>query len=105
MKLYTMKCVYDPETASNPFSPGICGQEKYFVKLETRAEQEAYDETTGAPMCSSKTIAWWNGYMCHALQEDLDDSTIYYYLRFNEQDVGVGGTYEDADSSVWKRIR
>lgn len=105
MKLYIMECVYDPETAENPFSPGMTGQKEYFVKLETSDEEEAYYETMGGMMCSSKAKAWWNGYMCHALHDDLDEDSVYYYIRVTEPELKVGDTYTDADDLVWERVK
>lgn len=38
MKLYKMECIYDPETAQNPFSPGMLGQEFYIQSLDGELE-------------------------------------------------------------------
>lgn len=103
MKLYTMKCTYDPELLPEE-GGGMLGQKEYFVKLETRDEEQAYYETMGAPMCASKAKAWWDGYMCHALQDDLDEDSTYYYIRVNEPEVTIGEQYTDADGLVWKRV-
>lgn len=103
MKLYTMKCVKDPERMDECFEPDN-QEESYFVKLDTKLEEEAYDETMGAPMCVNRAMAWWNGYMCHALQEDLDEDSIYYYIRVNEPELDVGEQYTDADGLVWERV-
>lgn len=103
MKLYTMKCVYDPDLLPEE-GGGMLGQKEYFVKLETVDEEEAYYETMGGMMCSSKAKAWWDGYMCHALQDDLDEDSIYYYIRVKEPEVTVGDQYTDADGLVWERV-
>lgn len=103
MKLYLMKCIKDPELLPEE-GGGVLGQEEYFVKLETSDEDEAYYEAMGGMMCSSRTKAWWNGYMCHALQDDLDEDSIYFYIRVNEPEVTVGMQYTDADELVWERV-
>lgn len=105
MKLYIMKCIKDPERMDECFEPDN-QEERYFVKLETLDEEEAYYETAGSMMCSSRAMAWWNGYMCHALQEDLDEDSIYthHYIRVNEPEPAVGEEYTDADGLVWERV-
>lgn len=105
MKLYIMECVDDPETTENPFSPGVLGQREYFVKLETSDEGEAYNETIGSMTYRSIAKAWWNGYMCHALQDDLDDNNIYHYIKVKEPDLELGDAYADAEGLVWERIK
>lgn len=102
MKLYTMECMYDPETAENPFSPGIIGQKEYFVKLETLAERNAYTSVDwGNKDLSSLWQAMLNSI---ATTKCITEEDVYHYITPDVPELEVGGTYEDADCLVWERV-
>lgn len=106
MRLYTMECVYDPETAENPFSPGMIGQEEYFIKLETKAEDEKYYRTVGGFRVSYQDCEDWNDYMIPRLGEAgaKTDDDIYEYIVASSPEIEVGDTYEDVDNLIWKKV-
>lgn len=107
MKLLTMKCVYDPEQAETDFSYGNLGQQEYFIKLETKAEDEKYYRTVGGFCVSYQDYEDWNDYMIPRLGEAdaKTDDDIYEYIVASSPEIEVGDTYEDADDLVWERVK
>lgn len=103
MKLYIMECIYDPETAENPFSPGMTGQKENFVKFTRDTEQQIYDESIGYAPNSKYHQGLWDGYMSAWLEWDTCDENIYYYIEV-DGDVEIGETYTDADGLAWERV-
>lgn len=99
MKLYTMSCIHDPEHITE-------GDDYFFVKLETKDEDNKYSDTVGGLAVSYQDYEDWDDYMiCQLGEEDATtDDDVYFYIRANEPDVEVGGTYTDADGLVWERI-
>lgn len=103
MKLYTMKCIYDPERMDECFEPD--NQEMMnFVKFTRDIEQQIYGESIGYAPDSKYHQGLWDGYMSAWLEWDTCDENIHYYIGVDGEEVKVGETYEDADGLVWERV-
>lgn len=96
MKLYTMKCVKDPEEY-------MLGEVSHFVHLENEWERIAYLQHIGGLQVSPNDFIWWDGFMTACLETYITDRDMYGYI-LPERTVEVGDTYEDADELVWERI-
>lgn len=107
MKLYTMECIYDPETAENPFSPGILGQKEYFVKIENKDEFKVYERTHNNELDESGQTyneGYWDCYMTEQLGYMHSEGSTYYYFMPLDNEIKVGEIYTDTDRLVWKRV-
>lgn len=99
MKLYTMKCIKDPELLTEE-GDGILGIEEYFIKLETKAEWRILENYVSYGRDSSalnSMIMTTDGYV-------MGDDDIYSYISVDEPELEVGETYRDADGLVWERV-
>lgn len=105
MKLYTMKYIKDPERMDECFEPDN-QEEQYFVKLETKAEDERYYSTIGGFRVSYQDYEDWNDYMIPRLGEAdaKTDDDVYGYIVASSPEIACGNTYEDADGLVWERV-
>lgn len=105
MKLYTMKCIKDPEVLPEE-AGGMLGREEYFVKFEGKAEDEKYYSTIGNFRVSYQDCEDWNDYMIPRLGEAdaRTDDDIYEYIVASSPEIECGDTYEDADGLVWERV-
>lgn len=99
MKLYTMKCVKDPEVLPEE-GGGMLGQKEYFVKLEDRYEQDIYDDAINSG--DDNDYADFNRWLKDNIR--LTDYDIYFYFLANAPELPIGSTYEDANGLIWKRV-
>lgn len=102
MKLYTMKCVKDPQLLPEECG-GMLGQKELFVYLSDQWEEQNYYESAGGTQVSYAALQWWSGFMTASLERDVPDDEIHGYILPNEV-VAIGETYTDADGLVWKRV-
>lgn len=101
MKLYTMKCVKDPERMDECFEPDN-QEEQYFVKLETQAEQNAY---TSMNWNSKDLCNHWQAMLNSvATMERMTEEDIYFYITVDEPELDIGEEYIDADGLIWERV-
>lgn len=98
MRLYTMKCIYDPELLPEE-GGGMLGQKKYFIKIEDSFEETAY---SGGVCGDEQAYADLNEYLQEII--GVTDEDVYYYFPMLEPDVEIGNTFEDADGLVWERV-
>lgn len=101
MKLYTMKCVKDPELLPKE-GDGILGRLEYFVKFEDSYEDSCYEDANDE---SKDYMERWQDFNTW-LDDNLGvtDYNVYMYFMSSEQDYEIGGVYKDADGLVWERV-
>lgn len=99
MKLYTMKCIKDPERMDECFEPD--NQEKtFFVKLEDDWERGVYEATH----CNYNDLEaqFWDYYMNDIL--GMNDDEVRFYFMEDDPAPAIGEEYIDADGLVWERV-
>lgn len=109
MKLYTMRCIKDPERMDECFEPDN-QEEQYFVKLETQEEADCYRwcwVERSSDMLKTQYAyrdGYWDCYMTECLGTDMEDEQVYGYMMDNEPSLQIEERYTDSEGSVWERI-
>lgn len=100
MRLYTMKCIKDPERMDECFEPDN-QEEGYFVKLEDDWERGVHEATH----CKYNELEaqFWDYYMNDKL--GMNDDEVRFYFMEDDPELAIGECYTDADGLVWERVK